>query len=374
MAANLDDPFSAMSASRPTNVPAAIPIRSGPVQTRPDPRQRPHIMRPHKTSSDVKYLLASALVSLRFIMADFQPILAFNGRFDFTVAYTWEKPAIHEFLDNVAEDPVAYGAPEDRQAEIQLLRTYIKALDFPNGEIYRQDEPYQQILRKLNEFALDPTDPIPWLRHQEPFFIIFDLLGVFLSLMGPAPTTGTAPTPKNYFLPLLVVYAKWCTKLAPETNQCPTVVQVTWSTDNDTLYPFLGASARGYAHGTEGPPQQWTSLVQETRHGHLNGILQAPYTNFGTSPGIAEDAENGTNFGNCAETYPFLYVLGDNALLANSYGIAYKPSKTTRPVYEGARFWHRTRGGMLPPCINCQRLITWYGAAEERFDLNRPAV
>ncbi|KIJ59877.1 hypothetical protein HYDPIDRAFT_117970 [Hydnomerulius pinastri MD-312] len=305
-------------------------------------------------------------------MAEYTPIPAFKGQLIFTTAYTYTKAKIHEFLDGVANDPAKYGAPVDRKAHFELLRTCIKDLDFPDGKIYKQDEPKQQILRKLNQVLLDPTIPILWIRKQQPYFIIFDLLGVFLSLMGPAPSNATA---KNYYLPLVVIYSKWCTLISPETNQSPTITQITWTKEKDQFYPFLGASSRGYAYGTEGPPAAWTALVQTTRHGYIkgSGVLPAKYQNFGTSPGIEQDAVNGTNFGNCAETYPFLYILADKTLpINNAFGIAFKTAKVTAPAYNGATFWHKRKGGRLPPCINCKDLIKYFGGTDDtikNFDL-----
>ena len=168
--------------------------------------------------------------------------------------------------------------------------------------------PAQQILRKDQKTpALEPTKKIPWTINNisEEYFIIFDLLGVFLSLMGPAPTAGTAPTAKNYFLPLVVVYAKWCTVLSRSKGFRPTIAQITWSTKDSKIYSFLGSSVGGFVK-----EQAWIDLVGKTRHAYLSTILKAPYTAYGQSPVRTANKGAGTNFGNCGETYPFLYVLG----------------------------------------------------------------
>ena len=176
--------------------------------------------------------------------------------------------------------------------------------------------PEQQILRKDDKTpTLDPTKQIPWTINtiSEEYFIIFDLLGVFLSLMGPAPTTGTAPTAKNYFLPLVVVYAKWSRALARSKAFAPTVVQITWSSEDSgsTWYSFLGSSAAGFVKDPT-----WKDLVGKTRHDYLSGILSpSDWPTYGHSPARDANKDAGTNFGNCGETYPFLYILGSVDLL-----------------------------------------------------------
>jgi hypothetical protein len=188
-------------------------------------------------------------------------------------------------------------------------------------------QPTQQILRKEKPpHTLEPTRKISWSGSEtsEEYFIIFDLLGAFLSLMGPVPTTGTiVPTATNFFLPLAVVYGRWCGKLAPENRAraqfTPTVAQITWSEEGNgkPWYFFLGTSSRGW-YISDGkrpkPDKKWADLVKRTRHGYLHRILEAQhddtrYRNYGQSPSLDDDSNAGTNFGNCGETYPFLYVL-----------------------------------------------------------------
>lgn len=128
------------------------------------------------------------------------------------------------------------------------------------------------------------------------------MLGLFLSLMGPAPTNATR---KNYFLPLVVVYARWCIALSPGSGLAPTVAQITWVTKSNRQYPFLGASAKGFAPG-RGP---WSNLVKQKRHCVVSGLLRLPYTAYGDSPTLDLQGKPGWNMGNCGETYPFLYLL-----------------------------------------------------------------
>ena len=134
--------------------------------------------------------------------------------------------------------------------------------------------------------------------------------------MGPAPTSGTAPTSKNYFLPLVVVYARWCRLLAKSVGFTPTIAQITWSSKDNgkTWYSFLGSSAGGFVK-----EQTWKDLVGKTRHDYLNAILQSSqWPNYGQSPLKDKDDKAGTNFGNCGETYPFLYILASVDLFVSA--------------------------------------------------------
>lgn len=202
--------------------------------------------------------------------------------------------------------------------------------------------------------------------------------------MGPAPANAT---PKNYFLPLVVVYARWCSALARSASVRPTVTQITWAKNGDgqPWHFFLGSSSAGFNKS----PAAYKLLVGATRHSYLHRILQAPWTAFGRSP--ARDAHNnaGTNFGNCAETYPFLYILGcvgislsnlpygsrnllhrDQTLKNNSFGIAFHVASATHAAYNGENYWRR--GPMMPPCDpNCQQLMSWYGVSSrlQHFEL-----
>lgn len=177
--------------------------------------------------------------------------------------------------------------------------------------MYKKYSPYQQLLRTAN--AVHPTRSIPWTNGKaETFFIIFDLLGIFISLMGVPPTTQTL-TETNYALPLVVLYGKWCRQLAQSVKFTPTVAQITWATSQDgkTFHPLLGTSAGGF-----GIKSEWKEIVRKARWAYLGAIMKHPYNEYGYSPergpkGSAPEKmkQAGTNFGNCGETYPFLYIL-----------------------------------------------------------------
>src|SRR5207248_8819204 len=58
----------------------------------------------------------------------------------------------------------------------------------------------------------------------------YDLLGLFLSFMGPAPGGATK---RNFYLPMTAVYGRWCRQIAgsyPRNTICdsPFMFQCTW--------------------------------------------------------------------------------------------------------------------------------------------------
>ena len=127
---------------------------------------------------------------------------------------------------------------------------------------------------------MEPTEPIGWTVNDiaESFFVIFDLLGAFLSIMGPAPANTTL---KNFFLPLTVVFAQWCIALARGVHTKPSVCPVTWTSKDGgkTQVCFLGCSLAGFNYKLS----TYKTLVREACHTHLCDVLHEPWTMFGES-------------------------------------------------------------------------------------------
>lgn len=181
----------------------------------------------------------------------------------------------------------------------------------PNGSDFASPglEPDQMIKRRLNsewdarnpsrasKFLLDP------LRHSEvPYWGLFDMLGLFLSIVGVAPSRATK---RNFYLPLTAMYAKWCSALAASV---PTMYNCTWiasGTGKGTL--FLGASLKGFRsyHSITGP---WNKVIWEGRFSLINDAAMMESGN--TMTNCPKQRENITliRFGNCAETYPFVHI------------------------------------------------------------------
>jgi hypothetical protein len=82
-------------------------------------------------------------------------------------------------------------------------------------------------------------------------------------------------------------------------------------------YPFLCASAKGYNPKQNKANLRWNHRVLKTHWEYLKELtLPSEYDTYGYSPhkgakGTPPENMNhsGTNFRNCGETYPFMYIL-----------------------------------------------------------------
>jgi hypothetical protein len=145
-----------------------------------------------------------------------------------------------------------------------------------------------------------------------PFWSPYDLLGLFLSSIGPAPH---AAEKKQFFLPLTVVYGRWCAAIAPvvliETGELymgsPAMFQCTWRLIDEKPGPFfLGAAVGGVRIVADSP---WERVFKYERF-KLCGAPD-PWT-FDTSPKqgkVVTPLNLAQRFGNCAETYPYIMLL-----------------------------------------------------------------
>ena len=147
----------------------------------------------------------------------------------------------------------------------------------------------------------------------------YDLLGLFLSLLGPAPQ---AADKNNYFLPLTAVYARWSSRIAghaPSIFQWPDpgdgagdwpfMFQCTWKQEGDKWRFFLGASTGGdeFIPRSTG---KWRLRVQKMRFDNLYWSLHMKLFKQDAfekeqAPEQTRAEGSGVPYGNCAETYPF---------------------------------------------------------------------
>jgi hypothetical protein len=117
---------------------------------------------------------------------------------------------------------------------------------FTNGEDFRAGPnltPDQHIYRAANPAWIPPPPPPQppatvskftvgrHLHNGHDYWSPYDLLGLFLSLMGPAPNGATK---RNFYLPMTAVYGRWCRQIAgnaPRNGICdrPYMFQCTWS-------------------------------------------------------------------------------------------------------------------------------------------------
>ena len=154
-----------------------------------------------------------------------------------------------------------------------------------------------------------------------------DLLGAFLSRI-PAPPAATWD---NFWVPLLYVYGRWAALLGSEekvkdqngqfvkdekgkiqtigAGPAPFMTSCAWiNAGNANIAPrfILGCSIAGYAGRNDGAAgAAWFKHFQQTRFDLLHNVPIVPY-NFDSSPHMDYyGKEQGTRFGNCAETYSF---------------------------------------------------------------------
>ncbi|KAG4291798.1 hypothetical protein FPRO06_13051 [Fusarium proliferatum] len=230
-----------------------------------------------------------------------------------------------------------------------------------------------------------------------PYWSHYDLLGLFLSLMGPAQPNSDR---FRFFLPLTAVYARWAFTIGGY-GKPPTIFQCTWITGPDSKVDFsLGASMGGQNYGSinkengENSLGNWSERLQRSRFDLLTGwnaIEDSEWTNkngeperfaFETSPSI-DSGLSTTKFGNCGETYPFVQMLnqyratgkeeikglalnspflGDDALwggysLANIHVEAAKKRQDEEISFK----W------IWSPCRNCKHLIKVASAELDNF-------
>jgi hypothetical protein len=136
-----------------------------------------------------------------------------------------------------------------------------------------------------------------------PYWSPFDLLGRFLSIISPAPQGATN---YNFYLPLALMYANWCGKIAPLS---PHVYSCVWAEENGKQSRFhLGASLGGYiVPKPRGGP--WVKILQQARFNILRDqrINTAGITAWSST--IKGRRTKIIPFGNCAETYPLVHIL-----------------------------------------------------------------
>ncbi|KAI7772316.1 hypothetical protein LZL87_007677 [Fusarium oxysporum] len=216
-----------------------------------------------------------------------------------------------------------------------------------------------------------------------PYWSHYDLLGLFLSLMGPAEYNSDR---FNFFLPLTAVYARWCFTIAGNRNRKklkssqvmafkprpgygkpPTIFQCTWITGTDSKVDFsLGASMGGQHYGSidketgENKLGKWSERLQRSRFDLLkewNAIEGEKWINqkgeeepfaFETSPGIDSGNDD----------------LWEDYSLAKIHIEAEKKREDEKISYK----W------IWSPCRNCKYLIKVASAELDNFlpEKNRP--
>lgn len=144
-----------------------------------------------------------------------------------------------------------------------------------------------------------------------PINTIYDLLGYIMSVTFkncPATSTSTA---RNYYMPLLSLYAKWCRILSPTNDDLKKnkMVHITWFKDTEQPYRILLGSTVGQTDlGAAGIA---TDNAADSRDLAKQKVIKNDRRNFLTEAGFDAPLSNSkkilTNFGSCAETFFFVY-------------------------------------------------------------------
>ncbi|PKY00471.1 hypothetical protein P168DRAFT_307409 [Aspergillus campestris IBT 28561] len=310
-----------------------------------------------------------------------------NGQVDLRIAYSFTLDEIVACLQDIVNRPGVYGIPS-QCAEIRMsihqnvtrlrsvIRQHYKAkrgvdiADFynscPDGSGYLIPPPSQSIAREANPHwpsAVASLRLIKWKHEGIAYWALPDLLGLFMSSLGSAPTGATK---RNFYLPLTAVFGQWCMKLLGE-GKWPAIFQCTW-TEAGEYCP--GASRGGFA--TRGVGGSWLAVLDRARY----GVIRSPLLTLANwsqtwTPTIRASRGRGTPFGRCGETYPFRRVLvtcrtGEEA--GRVHGLAL----SSRYVNFAHLYDDRLSGfiwrGLVDPCANCQFLIRLHNGDVTHFN------
>ncbi|RWA09795.1 hypothetical protein EKO27_g5287 [Xylaria grammica] len=330
-------------------------------------------------------------------------ILNFSG-VNLTVLHDYhDRAAVFDFLQARADAPANFGVDPDLGPQLQLILTQLRSLSLPDGNQYNNFSirPDQHIHRALNPLWTihTPTQSkfiaartyIHQLDYGWPFVVYwtpYDLLGLFLSKLGPAPY-GQNADKTNFYLPLTAVYGRWCMLLAGNrTNNLEPrdpheggvgdpsyFYNCTWNPDDGVF--FLGAVLAGYDwtnHDNQNDVGIWETDLKRERRNLLRNFYGITVTySFEMSPTLlAGGGEFGTHFGNCAETYPFINMLSDHRdppWRERCHGLALKRDfAKLKDNYRQALILRASRSNpeyyefVSQPCRNCRQLIEYSGA------------
>ncbi|KAI3334431.1 hypothetical protein F4824DRAFT_186033 [Ustulina deusta] len=176
------------------------------------------------------------------------------------------------FLQARADTPANFGIDPGLGPQLQLILKQLRSLSLPDGNQYNNFSirPDQHIHRALNPiWTICTPDKSKFIAARTYFhrfdngwpFVAYwtpyDLLGLFLSKLGPAPY-GQNADKINFYLPLTAVYGRWCMLLAGNrTNNFERrhrreggvgdpsfFYNCTWNPDDGVF--FLGAALAGY--------------------------------------------------------------------------------------------------------------------------------
>ncbi|KAF4501889.1 hypothetical protein FAGAP_1860 [Fusarium agapanthi] len=353
-----------------------------------------------------------------------EPSWAKSGDKWFRTAYKWKRDEIFEWMRNIAAAG-GVGPGQDKEARVLLLtaiRGRLIDLSLPKGSLYmdKTRKPDSHISRNMNldwkredetqsRFNVSPmffrevtktfNGPVP------DWWCPYDLLGLFLGLLGPAPA---AADKYNFYLPLTGVYGRWCARIAgkPERSwkwkpdvkgegTLPYVFQCTWSLEIDDKTKqhwckyFLGASTAGdrwedkiLEKNPKSPTYTgaWRNRVGEERFKMLYRcqrlvmVRESDYREK-NAPSQTDPKGSQVAYGNCAETYPLIMIASSNTTqnLKSMSGLALQKNFLGDEEYAEYKAAPDTAiwKNLMAPCPNCTMLIAMAGATRSKFDLEK---
>ncbi|KAF4958795.1 hypothetical protein FGADI_2139 [Fusarium gaditjirri] len=342
-----------------------------------------------------------------------EPAWAKPGDKWFRTAYKWRMNQIFEWMNKIATT----AGSQDARILLTAIYNRLLSLSLPEGSLYKDAKllPPSHIARFLNQ---------DWNKDDEKTsrFIVsgmsfrqtienfigpmpdwwspFDLLGLFLSLLGPAPSTANK---NNFYLPLTAVYGRWCARIAGQPDRgwkkwrpefrgegtLPFVFQCTWHVEVDHSTKqhwgryFLGASTAGDKWDTNPKSPtftgSWRERVQEARFNMLFkcqkiGMVMVDDFSAKRAPNMNIANRSMVPFGNCGETYPFamIFLKEKSKNLPSMSGLALQKRFMEKEEYgdydefSDSPIWK----SLMAPCANCMVLIQRAGANNSQFALD----
>ncbi|KAI2780787.1 hypothetical protein F4815DRAFT_469101 [Daldinia loculata] len=346
--------------------------------------------------------------------AEKDPLLeAFGEKDFFRTAFNYNLDEIKEWLDDCVKGEK--GGPQTEKEEVRKQLSRIKgalySLILPEGLRFDDPKakPNSHFPRKVrtdwpgnkdkdrvkfkllslpieHQGALEESLESRWANP-------YDLLGLFISILGPAPT---AADKNNYFLPLAAVYGRWCSRIAGRAcwkwewdtrgngaGDWPYMFQVTWKLMKapvdkkppagkkppaDYKVFFLGSSIAG-DDWIEKKTGKWRRAVQQSRFDWLHSGLRLKTLkpeDFDSSP-VQKNPNTTSNqpYGNCAETYPFIFSVrssGNKNLMGLALQRDYMKNEKLEDYNHG-----EVSANLCGPCANCRKLIEDAGAKIANF-------
>lgn len=287
----------------------------------------------------------------------------FNGNYTLEVALALSASEIIALFQRFAANEDRYGVQEEARGYMESAVSMIKTIH----ERYKKDP-------RLNPGYTVDGLIVGYQGNEFKLQTLYDIVGWIFSVVGNVPNGATR---ENYYYALMMIAYIFCTKLIPATtiegkqkeirSMAPDVWSVMWFNQKVNNRPvtrvLLGATL-------DDPPGNIKNKAKEFRKDLLRkeGILvwrdgtPLPTQKWGPR-GIV-----GRDFGNCAETYPLLFICSlakDRSeafeIRGSAEGLAalapalYDASVPEITPYRDAK--GKVNPKIMRPCTNCACLM-----------------